>query len=491
MKKGLKIASLVLALSMALSCGIVASAEETSQEVPAPKNSKTVKANGDGTYDVSLSFEGKVSTERSAGVADVVLVADRSPSMKSSNKWNSLKKAVNVLTDKILPENTDNKMSVVMFETKVEKIDFDGSYWTNSADSIKTAFENNAPNHGYTNSPVALEYAEELLATARDNSKKYVIFLSDGKPELPIEPSSSVTERAIATAEKLRTDYPNATVYSVGVPGCVEDFMKKIPASDDNYFYADNADELAKVFDNIAEIITKAYSNVVISDSLSDYAEYVNYDENGEPIFNVEVRDANGDIVDNADYNVVYDAETKTVSINLGTEQIPDKWSYKLSYTVKPNAYADEFFAKNGYDAVGDENTDADDNATSAGKDGFKISDGKISFTYRDEDYSVDFANPVFQVEEKQESSESSEISEPSEPSESSEESSEPSKVESSNTESSKTEPSQVESSKQEGKPANDVPQTGNAQNVVFILMAFAASAAIISVKAFKSKKSK
>lgn len=479
MKKGLKIASLALALSMVLSCGIVASAEETSQEVPAPKNSKTVKANGDGTYDVSLSFEGKVSTETSAGVADVVLVADRSPSMKSSNKWNSLKNAVNVLTDKILPENTDNKMSVVMFETKVEKIDFDGSYWTNSADSIKTAFENNAPNHGYTNSPVALEYAEELLATARDNSKKYVIFLSDGKPELPIEPSTSVTERAIATAEKLRTDYPNATVYSVGVPGCVEDFMKKIPASDDNYFYADNADELAKVFDNIAEIITKAYSNVVISDSLSDYAEYVNYNENGEPIFDVEVRDANGDIVDNASYDVAYDAETKTVSLDLGTEQIPDKWSYKLSYTVKPNAYADEFFAKNGYDAVGDENTDADDNATSSGKDGFKISDGKISFTYRDEDYIVDFANPVFQVEEKQESSESSE------------ESSEPSKVESSNTESSKTEPSQVESSKQEGKPANDVPKTGNEQNVVFILMAFAASAAIISVKAFKSKKSK
>lgn len=486
MKKGLKIASLVLALSMALSCGIVASAEETAQEVPAHKNSKTVKANGDGTYDVSLSFEGKVSTEKSASMADVVLVADRSPSMDLFDKWDSLKQAVNVLTDKILPENTDNKISVVMFETRVEKIDFDGSYWTNSADAIKTAFEDNAPDIGWTNSPVALEYAEELLATARDNSKKYVVFLSDGKPELQGESSSTVTKRAITAAEKLRTDYPDATVYSVGVTGCDEKFMKKIPASDDNYFYADNADELAKVFDNIADVITKAYSNVVINDSLSDYADYVNYDEDGKPIFDVEVRDANGDIVDDAAYDLAYDAETKTVSLNLGTEQIPDKWTYKLSYTVKPNAYADEFFAKNGYDAVGDENTDADDNATSSGKDGFKISNGNISFTYRDENYSVDFDNPVFQVEEKQESSESSETSEPSESSESSEESSEPSQVESS-----KTEPSQVESSKQEGKPANDVPQTGEAQNVAFILMAFAASAAIISVKAFKSKKSK
>ena len=187
--------------------------------------------------------------------------------------------------------------------------------------------------------------------------------------------------------------------------------MKKIPASDDNYFYADNADELANVFDGIADVITKAYSNVIISDSLSDYAEYVNYDEDGKPIFDVEVRNANGDLVDGANYDIAYDAETKTVSLDLGTEQIPDKWTYKLSYTVKPNAYADEFFAKNGYDAVGDENTDADGNATSSGKDGFKISNGKIEFTYRDESYSVDFANPVFQVEEKQESSESSEPS--------------------------------------------------------------------------------
>lgn len=490
MKKGLKIASLALALAMALSCGMVASAEETSQEIPTPKNSKTVKANGDGTYDVSLSFEGSVTQETNIKntTADVVLVADRSPSMNRDGKWDSLKKAVDVLSKKMLPEGTDNRASVVLFETEVIKVDFFDSYWTSSAEHLKFIFDNYAPDIGYTNSPLAIEYAEELLATARDDSKKYVIFLSDGKPNLYGEFGNGVAKRAIAAAEKLRADYPDATVYSVGVPGCDEDFMKKIPASDDNYFYADNADELANVFDGIADVITKAYSNVIISDSLSDYAEYVNYDEDGKPIFDVEVRNANGDLVDGANYDIAYDAETKTVSLDLGTEQIPDRWTYKLSYTVKPNAYADEFFAKNGYDAVGDENTDADGNATSSGKDGFKISNGKIEFTYRDERYSVDFANPVFQVEEKQESSESSE---PSEPSESSEESSESSKEESSKTESSKTEPSQVESSKQEGKPANDIPQTGNTQNVVFILMAFAASAAIISVKAFKSKKSK
>lgn len=472
MKKGLKIASLALALSMALSCGMVASAEETAQETPTPENSKTVKANDDGTYDVSLSFEGKVSTETNTKyvTSDVVIVADRSPSMEDNNKWDSLKQAVNILTDKILPDGTDNKISVVMFETKVEKIDFGGSYWTDSADAVKTAFENNAPNLGWTNSPVALEYAAELLGTARDNSKQYVIFLSDGLPELYDESSSVVKQKAIAQAEKLRTDYPEVTVYSVGVPGCNEDFMKQISANDDNYFYAEDADELSTVFDGIADVITKAYSNVVVSDTLSEYAEYVNYDENGQPIFDVEVRDANGDIVDNVAYDLAYDAETKKISLNLGTEQIPNKWTYKLSYKVKPNAYADEFFAKNGYDAIGDENTDAEGNITSSGKEGFKISTGNISFTYRDVDYVAEFANPVFQIEEKEE---------PSEPSEPSKE------------ELSKSEPSQVESSKQEGKPADNVPQTGNAQNAAFIFVAFAASAIIISLKAIKTKKSK
>ncbi|HJI57686.1 MAG: hypothetical protein ACLSGX_09975 [Pseudoruminococcus massiliensis] len=40
------------------------------------ENSKTVKANGDRTYDTSLSTEGKVSTERSESAVDLVLVAE-------------------------------------------------------------------------------------------------------------------------------------------------------------------------------------------------------------------------------------------------------------------------------------------------------------------------------------------------------------------------------------------------------------------------------
>lgn len=476
MKKGLKIASLVMAMSLALSCSIAVSAEEAVQEAPVPKNSKTVKANDDGTYDVALSFEGKVNTEKSTSSADVVLIADRSGSMNndtiSSNpnietRWDALKNAVDVLSDKILMDGKENNMSVVIFDNEAEGIKFNDSYWTNSLDEFKNTFDSiEYPVLGdRTNAVKGFEKAIEVLETSHANSKKYVIFLSDGYPNIFAMSTSKVEELTLEQAEKLKTAYPDAVVYSIGIPDCDEDFMKEVSANDDNYFYAEDSDELAKVFDSIADVITKAYSNVVISDSLSEYAEYVNYDENGKPIFDVEIRDANGDIVDNAAYDLTYNEETKTVSLNLGTEQIPDKWTYKLFYKVKPNAYADEFFAKNGYDAVGDANTDADGNATSSGKDGFKISDGKIEFTYRDTDYSSKFASPVFQVEEK---------AKPSEP------------------ESSKVEPSKPEPSKSEGKPANNVPQTGSAQNTTFMLAVLAASAAVvISAKALKAKKSK
>lgn len=479
MRKSLKITSLAVAMSMALGFGAVASAEETTGDVPAPKNSKTVKANDDGTYDIALSFEGNVSTETSTKftTSDVVIVADRSPSMEYDDKWDSLKQAVDVLADKILPDGTNNQVSVVMFETVVEKIDFDGSYWTSSAEAVKTAFENNAPDYGWTNSPVALEYAEELLGTARDESTKYVIFMSDGNPELYDQSSSVVTENAIAAAAELRANYPDANVYSVGVPGCNEEFMKSVVENDEKYFYAGDADELSKVFDGIATEIVNGYKNVVVSDTLSDYAEYADCDDDGNPIFNVEVRDNNGDVVDGTAYNVIYDAETKTVSLDLGTEQIPDKWTYTLSYKVKPNAYADEYYAENGYDAIGDENTDADGNITSSGKEGFKISTGKIEFTYRDVNYVTEFASPVFQVEEKEESSQES--------------SEEPSKEESSKEESSK-EPSQEPTSKPEGKSADNVPQTGSTQNIAVILAVLAVSAlGIVSVKILGAKKSK
>ncbi len=59
--------------------------EQPAGEVPASK--KTVKSNGDGTYDITLEIEGKSSTETTVTEADVVLVYDMSASMRAYNVY--------------------------------------------------------------------------------------------------------------------------------------------------------------------------------------------------------------------------------------------------------------------------------------------------------------------------------------------------------------------------------------------------------------------
>lgn len=482
MKKGLKITSLALAMSMALGCGIVVSAEETTEETPTPQMSKTVKANDDGTYDVELSVKGSVSTETSVKYtqSDVVIIADHSGSMSSSTsssnpdiltRWDSLENAVGILADKVLAENTNNRMAFVTFDNDAETMKFGEEYWTSSADEIKGVFDTiSYPDWKGTYVAKGFDAANTVLETAYDTSAKYVIFLSDGE--------AFDESEAIELSDALQTTY-GAKVYSVGIPNCDEDFMKKIASSEEDYFYAEDADQLATVFDGIADVVKSGYSDVNISDKLSDYVDYAEYDENGNPVIDITGYDAEGNALDEIVYSIGYSVEGNEILVSFGEDMIPDQYTYKISYKVKPTEYAEEFYAQNGYNAIGDDNTDAEGNTTSSGKDGFAIGESVVSYTYREANYLSSFATPVIQVEEKEESSQES-SEEPSEPSE--ESSQEPSQEESSQ------EPQQ---SSEQGKTGKDAPATGSSQNIVFMLAGLAAVSAVISVKAFKAKKSK
>lgn len=477
MKKGLKITSLALVMSMALGCGIVASADEGTEEVPAPAMSKTVKANEDGSYDVEISVKGSVSTETSVKYtqSDVVIIADHSGSMDSyttsSNsdirtRWDSLENAVGILADKVLAENTNNRMAFVSFDNYASIMKFGEEYWTSSADEIKGVFDKISYPSGGTYVAEGFDAANDILQTAYDTSAKYVIFLSDG--------AAFDASESIALSNTLQTTY-GTKVYSVGIPYCDEDFMKDMASSEEDYFYAEDADELAKVFDGIADVVNSGYSNVTISDTLSEYVGYLECNtESGNPAIHITGYDAEGNALDEVAYDIDYDTENGKVIISFGEDMIPDQYTYKISYKIKPTEYAEAVYEQNGYNAIGDENTDAEGNTTSSGKDGFAIGESVVSYTYREANYSSNFATPVIQVVEKEESSEES--SEPSTPV------SEPD---------SKPESSQPESSVSEGKTGKDAPATGSTQNIIFILAGLAAVSAVISIKAFKTKKSK
>lgn len=396
MKKNLKLTSAALALSMLFSVNAVATASATDtskDDVPAPKNSKAVRANEDGTYDVAVSFEGNVDTEVSTTVyaSDVVLIADRSGSM-SGSRWESLKDAVDVLTSKMLPENSDNLVSVITFEsdTNIEK--FGESYWTNSATEISNMLEDRAPNYGGTYCADAIEAASTVLEDGRDGVSKYVIFLSDGDP-------FDWTDSVVA-AEQLRANHTDTTLYTVGIPDCNESFMKEVAGDESKYFFAADAEQLASVFEGIATEIKSGYKNVVLTDKISEFVEFANVDEDGKPVINLEVFDENGNLVEDTDKSVVFDEATNTITLALGEEMIPDQWKYTVTYTVKPTQNAVDTFWKSGYANVGDANTDLEGNNTSSGKDGFSVGSAVLSFNYRDTDYSANLPMPVAQVDE-------------------------------------------------------------------------------------------
>lgn len=383
MKKGSKLLSLFLSVTMALGLAVT---PVMAEDVPAPAHSKTIQDNGDGTYDVTLSVTGKVDTETTttgAGAADVVLVVDNSGSM-SGNRWNELERAVDTMLTAMLPANTNHQVAVIGYGSWAQIEDFGGTYWSNSKDAIMERIYA-MDDWGGTDAEEALIKTTEVLGTARSDSSKNVIFISDGYP--------NSARLALEQVEVLKNTYPDTTIYSVGVENSYDSFMINVAGDASRYYYASDASELSKIFEELVTVIEKAYSNVTIMDVLNDYVEVVGdvsaavYDENGNAV------------EDSRTSAAAYDAVGKTVSWNLGEDKLSNNYTYTMTYTVKPTQKAVDEYAANGYPNVGEANTDAEGNATSAGKEGFFIGAATVYYTYNDMDANAPFARPVVQVE--------------------------------------------------------------------------------------------
>lgn len=155
-----------------------------------PSNNKSiVKTNGgDGdeyTLHLTASGDSTSSTVTTATPADIVLVMDKSGSMKGELD-NNAKEAANALAGKLLtsqnsalPESQRVRMAVVTFSTKASL----KQVFTTNASEINAAVEG-APGGG-TNWEDALKKANGKKANGlqgRLGVKKHIIFLSDGDP---------------------------------------------------------------------------------------------------------------------------------------------------------------------------------------------------------------------------------------------------------------------------------------------------------------------
>lgn len=395
-----------------------------------PKHHKTIaKKNGaNDTYTLNLNVTGKRSStsQTVSQPVDIALVLDVSGSMSKTmgetTKLAALKKAAKEFLTNTANKNAaiadnGNKIRVSLVKFASTKRDTTGNDRYNSWDGKHnyTQIVNNLTDNmntlsasvdalqagGATRADYGLEKANAVLAGARANAKKVVVFFTDGEPSSYSGFDGGVANTAVKNAKTLKDS--GTTIYSVGVfskadpsdtSGKFNAYMNAVSSNYPNattyrnlgtrvdggnyYMIASNSEGLSKVFEDIQQTITSTngYTGVTIQDTLSKYAEFA--DDDPEKTAKVVTND--GTTV-TAQWNIKVNGNT-IIASPKSTEPLPDGVTYTLQFDIKPTQKAYDDYAanknaeKDGYDGVtGSAGSDAAGNATSVDKPGFYTND--------------------------------------------------------------------------------------------------------------------
>lgn len=359
-----------------------------------PANSKIIAKIEDGDGDqyalhLTASGDSSSSTVTTAVPADIVLVLDKSGSMKNSNRDTNAKNAATALASKLLtaanaalPAEQQVQMAVVTFSDRARTT----SQFTTSPGAIGTAVS--AWPNGGTNWEDALKTANDL-SSGRSGVQKHIVFLSDGNPTFRItsysgcfkwsgsgqgwesHPEYGTQAECEANNKWLDQSYQwktdpdgsdgnihgegdddsygynyaaalseanergNAALYVVKVSADankMSDLAKEANAVTGKEYDGTSAENLTKAFEQIYNTITttakiRAYS---ITDTLSQWVDPVDFADvaNGTDITRYVTVTNNGTTV--SGYTAVYNVDdngnrTITVTFNNGNGMIVDK----------------------------------------------------------------------------------------------------------------------------------------------------------------------
>lgn len=433
---------------------------ETGSQLGAPEKHKRIKKNDDGSYTVNVDVKGAVNstTVTTTQPIDFTLVLDVSGSMDDpmsktdrTKRLDALKEAVKAFLDEAANTNTEAgselvRVGLVKFAGDEKNGIGDdtyrsGGYTYNYSQIVSdlTADMNGLKNKvsklkaaGATRADNGFNRAVKVMgsASARTDAKKVVIFFADGSPTSSSGFEGKVANKAVEAAKELKDG--GATVYSIGIfasanPSSLSSnenqFMHAVSSNfpkatkynqrgEGNikagyYKSATNASELNAIFDEIekSETTTSAYINVVMEDTLSEYAELAGSD------YKVVAKDSSGQAValtKDVDYTLTYDENAKKFTVRF-LKALVHNVTYTLEYNVKPtqNAYNDYASnlntGKDGYAGVkGDADTDLDGNTTSSNQPGFHSNDSAcLSYTADGVDHACGgnpYPHPVIQV---------------------------------------------------------------------------------------------
>ncbi len=297
---------------------------------------------------------------------DIVLVMDTSGSMDfrmdkdkdarpGESRLDYAKTAANDLVNSVVKNGNDVRVAVVSFNKDAKTV----VGYTSDKGELRRGIDGLWADGG-TNWEAGLAAANGL--TARDGAKKYIVFLSDGEPTYRYEKHSflgySWTEvagngryyeqanfdHAVAEAKKRG----NATLFSVAVGSTqkvserMSSFQKEATGSTDGCYSATTPEALKQAFASITQTITQSaqYTNVTITDALTDYVDFVGADGN----VRVSARDAEGNEVSlsPSDYEVSVDAATKRATLRFRQGQngqagfiLGEDVTYTLSFDVE------------------------------------------------------------------------------------------------------------------------------------------------------------
>ncbi|MEG0991031.1 MAG: SpaA isopeptide-forming pilin-related protein [Gordonibacter sp.] len=166
-------------------------------------------------------------------------------------------------------------------------------------------------------------------------------------------------------------------------------------------FAVSEADARKTLYDQYGTYIPVATTQgqVIISDTLSQYVDLINADPKSVV---VSAKDTNGNAVDLSGVNIVktYDRTTKKLTFEFPNGYMLGQGvTYSFSFDVRANKAASNEYAATGYNAVGDDRTDAPGNNTSSGKAGFFSNDvASLKYSFKGVQRESSYSKPVVQV---------------------------------------------------------------------------------------------
>ena len=342
-----------------------------------PVHEKTLKDNGDGTYDLTLSVSGDAEQTNKVKPVDIVLVVDASTSMDqkidgigSKTRMQAAHDAAAALAKELLTAENANlspdqqtRISVVTFGNKAY---LEQGYSTNAED-ISNAVPTKAKLFKGTNWEAGLILANEQLGN-RANAEKHVIFLSDGNPTLRMSAEgygsgiewnladgknpdgtygtyiSDPNGRNLSAATKVAKARPASSMYVVNISKSAEKMGTFAEKTGGSLLDGTTENNLAAAFSQIGQVVRKSvsYQDVALTDQLSSWVEFVSAD-NGS-VGNIRYTKNGNDWIGAPPAKIDGD----TLTWNLGT--LDKGATYSVTFTIRPNAQAKADVASKGVD---------------------------------------------------------------------------------------------------------------------------------------------